>query len=370
MFSRFTFSRNHLYLFRSLSKSFCTYAPITPDFNKALVYKKFGNPCDVIELENYIHSPLPDIKDGQVRIKMLNAAVNLTDLATIQGKTTNNISFPAVPGDEGLGVIEDPGNSSFERGDYVIPAKPGLGTWRSFLVCNSDDVIKVRQDIAPETAACLFVSPVTAHHLVNNFVDLQPGDVIIQNGGSGLVAQTVIQLCAAKGVKVINVVRQRGLEEYGEIVERSKKDGAYIVISDNHIDKPRFKKLIYDLPSPKLALNCSGGESATNIARLLGKDGTLVNYGNASNTPVILPTSLFIERNITIKSYNFGNWLECTSHEEKQKLVNNLADSVCQRSLKLWIECSDMWDYKTVFTKMMYPKERKFVFSLHNNGIK
>ena len=62
----------------------------------------------------------------------------------------------------------------------------------------------------------------------------------------------------------------RGLDEYGVIVERSKKDGAFLVISEEYIHTPRFKELISDLPKPKLALNCGGGKAATNLARLLG----------------------------------------------------------------------------------------------------
>ena len=64
----------------------------------------------------------------------------------------------------------------------------------------------------------------------------------------------------------------RDLDDQVEIVERSKRDGAYIVVTENELQTPRFRELISDLPAPKLALNGSGGASATNIARLLGYD--------------------------------------------------------------------------------------------------
>jgi hypothetical protein len=52
-------------------------------------------------------------------------------------------------------------------------------------------------------------------------------------------------------------------------VEKLKGYGAHIVVTDEYANKHAFKALIADLPKPKLALNMVGGESATNMARLL-----------------------------------------------------------------------------------------------------
>lgn len=58
--------------------------------------------------------------------------------------------------------------------------------------------------------------------------------------------------------------------DYDELVERMKAYGAYIVVGDDYIRSGEFRQLISDLPKPKLALNCVGGESATELARFLG----------------------------------------------------------------------------------------------------
>lgn len=49
-----------------------------------------------------------------------------------------------------------------------------------------------------------------------------------------------------------------------------KSYGAYVVVGDDYIRTREFRDLIGDLPKPKLALNCVGGETATEMARLLG----------------------------------------------------------------------------------------------------
>ena len=57
--------------------------------------------------------------------------------------------------------------------------------------------------------------------------------------------------------------------DFPELVEKLKGYGAYMVIDDSYVNKHEFKELIADLPKPKLALNCVGGDTATQMTRLL-----------------------------------------------------------------------------------------------------
>lgn len=45
--------------------------------------------------------------------------------------------------------------------------------------------------------------------MLKDFVDLQPGEWVIQNGANSAVGQAVIQIAAARGLKTINLVRSR-----------------------------------------------------------------------------------------------------------------------------------------------------------------
>jgi hypothetical protein len=58
--------------------------------------------------------------------------------------------------------------------------------------------------------------------------------------------------------------------DFDEVVERLKVQGGFIVASDEYATTPQFKRLISDLPAPKLGLTCAGGRSATEIARIVG----------------------------------------------------------------------------------------------------
>lgn len=53
------------------------------------------------------------------------------------------------------------------------------------------------------------VNPCTAYRMLKDFVPLQPGDTVIQNGGNSAVGQLVIQLCKIWNYKSVSVVRDR-----------------------------------------------------------------------------------------------------------------------------------------------------------------
>ena len=65
--------------------------------------------------------------DSEVLVKMLAATINPADMNMIQGTYGSSQSLPAVAGNEGVGVVEEPGSSNFKKGDWVIPAQPGYG---------------------------------------------------------------------------------------------------------------------------------------------------------------------------------------------------------------------------------------------------
>jgi len=53
-----------------------------------------------------------------------------------------------------------------------------LATWRSELYTDASNLVKVRNDIPQEYAACLSASSLTAVRLLEDFVDLQPGKLL------------------------------------------------------------------------------------------------------------------------------------------------------------------------------------------------
>jgi NADPH:quinone reductase-like Zn-dependent oxidoreductase len=86
---------------------------------------------------------------------------------------------------------------------------PWSGTWRSHLLATESSFDRVPNDIPVEYAATLRVNPATAYLLLNQFVKLKAGDVIVQNAANSVCGQAVIQLARLAGVKTVNIIRDR-----------------------------------------------------------------------------------------------------------------------------------------------------------------
>lgn len=118
-----------------------------------------------------------------------------------------------------------------------------------------------------EYAAVLGVNVCTAYRLLTDFGELTRNDVVLANGGSSGVVSALAALCGARGLRL--VVEARPRSDWNDLVSRLKAAGAEAVVESGFLRTPQGKALLADMPAPKLALNCVGGASATDLARLL-----------------------------------------------------------------------------------------------------
>ena len=64
------------------------------------------------------------------------------------------------------------------------------------------------------------------------------------------------------------------------------------------------------LPKARLALNCVGGSSSTELSKCLEKGGVHVTYGGMSLKPVTAATSSLIFKDITFRGFWMSRWVE------------------------------------------------------------
>jgi len=338
-------------LVRGIASSACARA-------QALQYESHGAPENVLKM---VEGPASG--SGDVRVKMIAAPINPMDINLIQGVYGQQVPVPAVGGNEGVAEVVDPGSSSFKKGDRVVPKRVGFGTWATERLCKADDLLILPHNIPDEYAATLSINPCTAYRLLADFEDLKAGDVVLQNGANSMVGQSVVQIAKKRGIKTVNVVRPRDEQEYGELVERMKAYGAEIVVPSNLVGTPQFKELLSDLPAPKLALNCVGGNSATDLARHLAPGGTMVTYGGMSKRPVQVPTSLLIFNDIKLRGFWLSRWVEQNSEAARTAMLEELAQMVSKKELRLWLETYGFDEYETALKRAVHEqRDRKTLF--------
>lgn len=286
-------------------------------------------------------------KAGEVHVRMLVAPINPADINQIEGSYAFIPERPFVAGNEGVGEILSIGKGvpSFKPGDRVIPAVAGIGTWRNELVCSADDLILAPSDIPLEAAATVLINPCTAYRMLKDFGDLFPGDCVIQNGANSSVGRAVIQMAAAKGLKTINVVRDR--PNFEQLENELFSLGATMVVKSERLPLPEVQNHILDTlgGKPKLALNCVGGTSATDLARTLSHSGVLVTYGGMSKRPLTIPTGLLIFSDIKFAGFWVSAWYKKQKDsfklgnmdltDEREKMMEDIFDMIRSNRLTL-----------------------------------
>lgn len=189
---------------------------------------QYGAPLDVLKLNQTTTFDSSQLKPNDVLIKLLASPINPADINMVEGKYAMlPSSLPATFGNEGVFQVVDhrASNEQLSPGDWVIPKMLEWGKWRSHGIVSINDLIKIPSDITVEAAATLSVNPCTAYRLLKDFVTLEEGDTVIQNGGNSSVGQAVIQLGKLWKINVINIIRNRD-QGMTELVEYLKSIGA------------------------------------------------------------------------------------------------------------------------------------------------
>ncbi|KAI6103991.1 chaperonin 10-like protein [Pisolithus croceorrhizus] len=264
--------------------------------NKAIVYRKHGNPSEVLSVLSFPDLPPPPPNTANIRFRL--SPINPADINVIEGV------YPAKPvpfdllsqdapvyvgGNEGLAEVVQVGDGvrQLKKGDWVVMTKPQIGTWISARNVNVQDVLRVPSDLEEAQAATITVNPPTAYNMLHDFVHLEKGDWVIQNGANSAVCESF----CTNGWKTLNFVRY--LKDLGATqVATAFKD--------------QIKTVDWEDRSIRLGLNCISGQATTT------DDAHLVSYGAMSREP------LSGSDNLTCH----GFWQSLV--QERERLMENL----------------------------------------------
>lgn len=179
---------------------------------KAAYYKSFGE-AGVIQVGE-MH--LPELKEAEVLVKIKAAAVNPVDAAVRRGLLkTLPVFFPAIPGWDVAGVIEDRGFAArrFNIGDevYAYARRPFVqwGTYAEYIVIPESYLALRPKNISWEEAAGIPLVGLTAYQSLYVAGNLQEGQTVLILGASGGIGTLGIQLAKAKNATVVGVASEK-----------------------------------------------------------------------------------------------------------------------------------------------------------------
>jgi NADPH:quinone reductase-like Zn-dependent oxidoreductase len=231
----------------------------------AIRIHNYGGP----EVLLYEEAPRPQVREGEVLIRVYAAGVNPVDCKVRAGELREVIhcKLPLIPGWDVSGVVEEvgPAVSQLKKGDEVFTmADPTRdGAYADYIAVREAAVAMKPKSLHHVRAAATPVSALTAWRSLFDLGDLQSGQHILIHGGSGGVGHFAVQLAKWKGAYVIATASTKNQELLREL-------GA-----DETIDytSQQFEDVVHNVD---IVLDTIGGETQERSWCVLKKGGALI----------------------------------------------------------------------------------------------
>ena len=295
---------------------------------KYIQYEKLGNPADVLQIRQ---APARPLNSGEARVKVLATPIHPSNLLQIAGQYGVAPSLPAYPGADGIGRVVEvaPDVVDLRVGQRVMLA--GGATWREEIVAPVTAFVPLPDAGDVEQMSMLTVNPLTAHLILADFVDLKPGDWLVQSAANSAVGEYVIQLAKQRGLKTVNIVRRENL------VAELKALGADVVLTDG----PDLAERIATATGGatiSLAIDAVGGDTFARLVDSLATSGTIVAYGSLTKQPPLLNSVAIIFNDVRVRGFWLSKWFATATAAAKQAAYGQVIQLVASGALKAKID--------------------------------
>lgn len=157
----------------------------------------------------FVEVPVPEPGDGEVLVQVEAFGVGIHDRYYIP----DDVDFPYVIGTEAAGVIVQAGSgvADYQVEDRVIlnsAMQPRGGCWAEYVVVPEGALYSLPAEMDFTAGAAFSIAGKTALESMRA-LQLGSGDTLFAAGASGAIGTLVIQLAAAKGIRVVGSASQK-----------------------------------------------------------------------------------------------------------------------------------------------------------------
>ncbi|MEZ4622997.1 MAG: quinone oxidoreductase [Caldilineaceae bacterium] len=223
----------------------------------------------------YEEAPMPEPKEGEVRVKIEAAGLNFID--TYHRMGWYPLPKPFILGLEAGGVIDavGAGVTDFKPGDRVGYCMH-QGAYADYATVPARMVVPLPAGVSTQQAAAVMLQGMTAHYLTNSTYPLQQGDIALIHAAAGGTGALVVQMAKLRGAHVIGTV---GTDEKAEV---AKAAGADDVIVYTKQDFEAEVKRITDGKLCHVVYESVGKATFDKSMNCLRPRGYMVLFGQAS----------------------------------------------------------------------------------------
>lgn len=247
--------------------------------------------------------PDPQVGPEDVRIKVVYAACNWSDLQKREGIYPHPVKYPAIMGLEVSGRVDKVGNRvrGLQVGDRVaaVTGPDLLGGYAELCCVPKEYIIKLPDGMDLAQAAAWPVTGLTGYHLLHTAYHIRRNETIVIHAISGAVGTMALQLGLRAGARVIGTA---GSYAKGK---RARELGAHLVIDRSTED---FVEAILDYTAGRgvdLVIDSLGGEILRRSFDVLRPFGRVINIGEASGYPDFDIRPVLYQRSTSLAGFEF-----------------------------------------------------------------
>ena len=222
-----------------------------------------------------------------------------------------------MPGGEGSGTVISSGGGFYawtlvgKRVAFVRQSeRPGSftkdGAYSEYVVTTAFNCIPLDANTSFEQGANGVVNPLTAIGLLEKCKQYK-AQAVIQTGAASQLGRMMVRLCRENNLPLINIVRR---EEQVELLKGDKYKCEYVLNSEKEGFLEELKELSKKLRA-NVCLECVAGPIVGQIVEVLQTGGTIISYGNLSETKMsgISPLKL-MAKDLKIEGFLLPYWLK------------------------------------------------------------
>ncbi|GGH67462.1 alcohol dehydrogenase [Paenibacillus silvae] len=286
---------------------------------KVIRYHRFGAPCSVLQVEEkQVIEPAP----GELLVRMSARPINPSDLIPVRGAYPHRTMLPAVPGFEGVGIVEavGPGVSNQMLGRRVLPLR-GENTWQEIVKTSERFAVVVPEDIDDYSASQIYINPVTAWLICTDVLNLTHGHTLIVNAGGSALGRIFAQLSQICGFRLIAITRNDC-----HTVDLLHLGAVSVVNTTKELLPERIAALTGGRGADA-AVDCIGGTDGEQLVNCLKPSGTVISVGLLSGvTPIWHEVTQGTQVNVQL--FWLKHWVERCSQERWKQVFHELMELV------------------------------------------